>query len=125
MRSLLRRASNGTAVLGFRSGEEQALVQLRPQRQGSTLDALRGELDIALFLKHHVGIQEGPTLCAQKLAADLEADRQGDHELSNEDLLVYVSGRAAKEAQRAALRRPGPHRRPVRPSGMDKRDGQV
>ena len=28
--------------------------------------------DIGLFLAHHVGIQEGPTLCAQKLAADLE-----------------------------------------------------
>jgi len=31
-----------------------------------------------LFLKHHVGIQEGPALCAQKITADLEADRQGD-----------------------------------------------
>src|ERR1051325_7255560 len=26
--------------------------------------------DLALFLQHHVGIQDGPTLCASKLSAD-------------------------------------------------------
>jgi hypothetical protein len=42
--------------------------------------------DMALFTKHHIGIQEGPALCAQKLTADLEAQHQGTHELTNEDL---------------------------------------
>ena len=32
-------------------------------------------VDMDLFLRHHVGIQEGPALCAQKINADIEADR--------------------------------------------------
>jgi hypothetical protein len=68
-------------------------------------------VDMVLFLKHHVGIQEGPALCAQKLTADVEAQLQGDHELTNDDLLAYTAGRAAAEARKAESRRPGPNRR--------------
>jgi len=111
--------------LGFDQSKNKRLYSFDHNAKGQPATRFVVSVDIALFLKHHVGIQEGPTLCAQKLAADLEADRQGDHELSNEDLIVYVNGRAAKEAQRAALRRPGPHRRPARTSTMDKREGSV
>ncbi|MGH9722381.1 MAG: hypothetical protein ACRD8O_19395 [Bryobacteraceae bacterium] len=67
--------------------------------------------DMALFLVHHIGIQEGPTLCAKKLSADLDDRRERDHALTNEDLLAYTSARAAVEARRAALRRIGSRRR--------------
>lgn len=72
-------------------------------------------VDMALFLKHHINIQEGPTLGAQKLAADLEAAHQGEHELTNDDLLAYATDRSNKEALRAEARRLGPHRRTPRP----------
>jgi hypothetical protein len=72
-------------------------------------------VDLTLFLKHHVGIQEGPSLCARKLAADLETIQQREHTLTNEDLLAYVSARTEAEARKAAARKPGIRRRgPVR-----------
>jgi len=37
--------------------------------------------DIRLFSVHHIGIQEGPTLCAQKLTADLRNNAEGMHAL--------------------------------------------
>ena len=72
-------------------------------------------VEINLFLKHHVSIQDGPSLCATKLTADLEANLDGVHELTNQDLLAYAAGRAAKEALKADLRRSKPHRRTTPP----------
>jgi len=76
-------------------------------------------VDMELFLKHHVGIQEGPALCAQKITADLEADHQGDHELTNEDLLasrpIAQWPQSAKRRHAAAVRRAA-NRSPASPS---------
>lgn len=66
--------------------------------------------DMALFLRHHVGIQEGPALCAQKLTSDLECSAVS-HELTNDDLRAYASARADAEARKAAIRRNHPTRR--------------
>jgi len=78
---------------------------------GRTVGRFVVSVEITLFLKHHVNIQEGPALCARKLSADLEADYRGDHELTDQDLLAYATGRAAKEALKAEMRRSKPHRR--------------
>jgi hypothetical protein len=67
-------------------------------------------VDLTLFLKHHVGIQEGPSLCARKLAADLESVEQREHTLTNEDMLAYVAARAEAQARKAAARKPGVRR---------------
>jgi hypothetical protein len=67
--------------------------------------------DLALFLKHHVGIQEGPALCAHKLTA-AEAIDGGDHQLTNEDILAYATACAAEGARKAEARRAGVRRRP-------------
>jgi hypothetical protein len=73
-------------------------------------------VDLALFRTHGVGIQEGPSLCAQKLLADLEKScLDGDHELTTEDLRAYASERADAEARRIAARKGGP-RRPKAPA---------
>ena len=60
--------------------------------------------NIELFSKHHVGIQEGPSLCALKLTSDLASLQKGAHELTNEDLLTYISARSAAEARKMELR---------------------
>lgn len=70
--------------------------------------------DLALFLKHHVGIQEGPNLCARKLATDLAQLQAGEHVLTNEDLLEYARARDEAEERRAA-KRAGFRRRPPAP----------
>jgi hypothetical protein len=72
-------------------------------------------VDMELFLKHHVGIQEGPALCAQKINADMEADRQGEHELTNEDIMAYATDRAVAAERKAEARRSGPARRKPEP----------
>jgi len=67
--------------------------------------------DLTLFQKHHIAIQEGPGLCAQKLSADLEKPQTGSHELTGDDLLAHASARAAAVARQAELRRKGARRR--------------
>lgn len=80
--------------------------------------------DLALFLKHHIGIQEGPSLCARKLTSDLEALQPGSHTLTNDDLLAYVTARADADARKAASRKPGIRRRaPVRHGGWGEMGG--
>ncbi len=64
-------------------------------------------IDMALFLRHRVGIQEGPTLCAQKLTADFEAQHRGEHELTNKDLLAYVAERTAAKTRKENHHRAG------------------
>jgi hypothetical protein len=75
-------------------------------------------VQMALFLKHHVGIQEGPSLCARKLAAADGTETFNDHELTNEDLLAYVGERTAAEERKAAARRGAPTRRKPDPAQM-------
>lgn len=61
--------------------------------------------DLGLFLSHRVGIQEGPALCAHKLASDLLTPADGNHELTNEDLTAHVSARALADTRKTGTRR--------------------
>lgn len=61
--------------------------------------------DMALFLQYRVGIQDGPTLCATKLTADIESNFDGDHVLTADDLRAYSENRAAAEEKRLETRR--------------------
>src|SRR5579862_1664326 len=65
--------------------------------------------DLSLFLANRVGIQEGPNLSASKLAADLEKNIDGAHELTGEDLRSHAVARAQAELKRAEMRK-GPRR---------------
>ena len=70
--------------------------------------------DVSLFHRLGVVMQEGPSLSASKLVADLERDLvgAGAHELTADDFRAYVSARSAAEAKRAEMRKP-PRRRPT------------
>ena len=72
-------------------------------------------VDLGLFRKYGVAIQEGPSLCAQKLAADLEGLHDGAHELTMNDLQAFVSRRADEDARRLQSRK-GVPRRPKAPA---------
>jgi hypothetical protein len=67
--------------------------------------------DLALFLQHRIGIQEGPGLCARKLASDAQTPHLENVELTNDDLRAMVDARAVADARKAELRRSGPRRR--------------
>lgn len=61
-------------------------------------------VEMGLFLQFRVAIQDGPTLCARKLAADLEKSVEGKHTLTADDLRAYSESRAAAEAKRMDAR---------------------
>jgi len=67
-------------------------------------------VDLGLFQTYHLGIQEGPSLCAAKLAADLENCPDGMHVLTNEDVRAFADARAAAELRRIEARKGGPRR---------------
>ena len=74
--------------------------------------------DLRLFLTHRIGIQEGPALCAHKLAGDPGSSGSGQLQLTNDDMLAYTTARALTEARRAEVRARGGRRlRPARPGG--------
>jgi len=71
--------------------------------------------DIRLFRTYDVGIQEGPSLCARKLAADLRLSPCGAHELTTEDLRLYAEKRAGAIALKARPSSKRPLRRKAKP----------
>jgi len=60
--------------------------------------------DLSLFLANRVGIQEGLTLCADKLASDLDKGNNDSHELTADDLRTHADALAAAEARKAGER---------------------
>jgi len=61
--------------------------------------------DLALFAEYRVGLQEEPTLCLQKLAADLETPQQLPHQLTNGDLTAHIADRAAAAERKRSSRK--------------------
>lgn len=62
-------------------------------------------VDVALFAKHCIGVQEGPALCLQKLGADLETSQQLPHQLTDGDLLAHVLAQAAAAERKTSSRK--------------------
>ena len=96
--------------LGFEHRQNARSYQFDVVEKGQPARRFIVTTDLSLFHTHGVVIQEGPTLCASKLVADLERDFAGAHELTAEDLLSYVSARSLAEAKRAEMRKPPRHR---------------
>jgi len=101
--------------MGFDQAQNKRVYKFECTAAGKSTTRFVVSVDMVLFLKHRVGIQEGPALCARKLNADFETEHVGEHELTheltNDDLLAYVAVRTAAEVRRAEARKPGPNRR--------------
>jgi hypothetical protein len=104
--------------MGFDQHDNIRAYKFDSVEKGQPIVRLVITADLTLFLKHHVNIQEGPDLCARKLSADSAAIGPKDHQLTNEDLLVFATARADEKAHRAELRlKANLHRRwPSRPN---------
>ena len=91
--------------IGFDQAQNTRVYEFDCRAEDKSTMRFGVSIDMALFLRHHVGIQEGPTLCARKLSADFEARHRGEHELTNEDLAAYVAERTAAKARKANQQR--------------------
>jgi hypothetical protein len=97
--------------LGFEQQQSARSYRFDVLEKGQPAKRFIVTADLSLFHVHGVGIQEGPTLSASKLIADLESDFAGAHQLTAEDLLSYANARSLAERRRAEMRK-APRRRP-------------
>jgi hypothetical protein len=63
--------------LGFSQLQNARAYRFDVTEAGQAKRQLVVTVDLGLFRMHHVGIQEGPNLCAKKLAADLQGCSTG------------------------------------------------
>jgi hypothetical protein len=90
--------------LGFEQRQNERAYRFDVVEKGQPPRHFIVTADLTLFLTHRVAIQEGPTLSASKLAADLERNSDGAHELTADDLREHTRARCLADAQRAEMR---------------------
>ena len=100
--------------LGFDQMQNARAFRFDIMNKGEVTKQAIVTVDLSLFLLHHVGIQDGPTLCASKLSADIENSIEGTHTLTADDIRAHAEARTAAEAKRIEARR-NTHRRPTPP----------
>jgi hypothetical protein len=91
--------------LGFDQRQNARAFRFEIVVKGATTMQAIVVADMALFLEYRVGIQDGPSLCAARLTADLEQNVEGDHVLTADDLRSLCERRAAAEGKRMEMRR--------------------
>jgi len=92
--------------MGFEQTQNTRCYRFDQMVKGEPTVRLTITADLALFLEHRVRIQEGPTLCAGKLAADLAHSQLGKHQLTNDDLIAHLQARTNAEALESRGKRP-------------------
>jgi hypothetical protein len=106
--------------VGFEQKLNSRVYRFDVRADGSLVRHVSVIADMAVFRNHSVGIQEGPILCGNKLAADLERGWEGEHELTAADLRAFADAKALAAAQRVGTRK-APRRRPaVQPETQQK-----
>ncbi len=96
--------------LGFDQTENSRVYRFDVRTDGLLTRQVSVTADIAVFRNHSVGIQEGPSLSANKLTADLERGWEGEHELTAADVRAHRDAKALADAQRAGARKAPRHR---------------
>ncbi len=72
-------------------------------------------IDVKLFVKHHIGMQDGPALCLRHLAEPANAMVE-NQVLGDEAMLAFVASRPAASPSRAFRRK---HTPPAAPAGEE------
>jgi hypothetical protein len=93
--------------LGFDQSQNARAYRFDITEKGQATRQCTVMVDLCLFRTHHVGIQDGPNLCAKKLTADLETVSAGEHQLTGDDLRAFAEARDAEEARRVEARKGG------------------
>ena len=90
---------------GFQQRQNSRAYQFDVRDKGQPTRQLTVTANLDLFRTHGVGIQEGPGLSGNKLAADLEKGWEGEHELTGADVRAFVDSKSLAEAHRAEMRK--------------------
>lgn len=96
--------------VGFDQTQNTRNYHFERMAKGEPAMRLDISADLAGFLEHCIHIQDGPTLCAIKLASDLENRWSGQHQLTNADLVAHVTARATAAALKIEARSRRGHR---------------
>ena len=94
--------------MGFEQAQNTRCYQFDRIIKGEPTVRLTITADLALFLEHHVQIQEGPGICAGKLATDLAQSLTGSHRLTNDDLVAHSRACTIADALKSESRRKRP-----------------
>ncbi len=101
--------------LGFDQRQNSRVYRFDVRSDGRLTKEVSISADISIFRDHSVGIQEGPILSGNKLAADLERGWEGEHELTAADVQAFADTKALADGQRAGARK-APRYRPGVPA---------
>ena len=100
--------------LGFEQQQNARSYRFDVVEKGQPVRRFIVTADLVMFHTFGVVLQEGPSLSASKLVADLAGEVAGTHELTAQDLRAYVDARSMASAKRAEGRK-APRRRPTQP----------
>jgi len=96
--------------LGFEQAANIRTFRFQAVIPGDDTKIYLVKADLALFLKHHVGIQEGPALCLRMLGTDSGAacfqNLLQQTPLTEEHFLAHVASKVEAAARKAIRRRP-------------------
>jgi len=106
-----RRENPSLRYMGFEQTESIRAYMFEQVTPGETTRGYLVIVDLALFAKHHVGIQDGPALCLRLLMDELAAAGEGRQpplrrSLTDQHMLAHLASRPAPKTK------PGPRRTP-------------
>jgi hypothetical protein len=108
-----KRETNSLRYMGFEQTASIRSYKFERTFLGEVAEIFVVTTDLALFAKHHVGIQEGPALCLHLLMTELDAglaDRlRTECSLTDQDMLTHLASRPVPGTR--------PHKRPPRNPG--------
>jgi cold shock CspA family protein len=108
-----KREANSLRYVGFDQVASIRSYKFERTAMGEETEIFIVTTDLTLFAKHHVGIQEGPTLCLHLLSAQLAAAGVAERphfqcSFTEQNMLSHVASRPVPGA-RAHSRRPPRH----------------
>jgi cold shock CspA family protein len=106
-----KRETNAVRYMGFDQVASIRSYKFERTSLGEETEMFIVTTDIALFTKHHIGIQEGPTLCLHLLTAELANTGLGERPrfqcvFTEQNMLSHVASRPVPGARSHARRPP-------------------
>ncbi len=103
---------------GFTHEGNRRCFLFRGVEERAPADVFSIEVDLPLFEKNRVSVQDGPSFCLQLLtrassAGPVQLERFHSYQVVGDDFRSLVVERERREAEKALKRRPrSPHRKP-------------